>query len=340
MLIRIQPGHHLILQTNLSGAPMSDPVGLNRDPFDPKNISQETLDLNDGIQKLLDDMPPVYTQQPQQIRDEVESGKGLWPITTLDTFENRQIPGPNGDVTIRVFTPENIKGVYLHIHGGGFMLGRAHHSDVRLVALAETCGVATVSVDYRLAPEHPYPAGLDDCEAAAVWLIENTKKEFGNESIVIGGESAGGNLSVATLLKMRDRHNYTGFAAANLVYGGYDLNMTPSTANWGEERNLILTTKLIEWFNDNYIPGDQRRDPYASPLYADLSDLPPALFTVGTLDPLLDDSLFMHSRWLAAGNKSELAVYPGGSHSFNVFPTELATQANGKISEFITAAVG
>ena len=91
----------------------------------------------------------------------------------------------------------------------------------------------------------------------------------------------------------------------------------------------------MEWFNENYVPREQWRDPYVSPLYADLQGMPKALFTVGTLDPLLDDSLFMASRWTAAGNEAELAVYPGGIHAFNAFPIPLAGKANNRIIDFI-----
>jgi acetyl esterase/lipase len=136
---------------------------------------------------------------------------------------------------------------------------------------------------------------------------------------------------------MRDRHSFTGFSGANLVYGCYDTTMTPSQRNWGE-RNLILSTPILEWFNDHYVPMEKRSDPDVSPLYADLSNMPPALFTVGTLDPLLDDSLFMHARWVAAGNESELAVYPGGIHVFNLFPIKIAREANNKAFDFISKA--
>jgi acetyl esterase/lipase len=101
--------------------------------------------------------------------------------------------------------------VYLHIHGGGFMLGRAYQYDEMMAAIAGACQVATVSVDYRLAPEDPYPAGPDDCETAAVWLAENAASEFGTDRLIIGGESAGANLSAVTLLRMRDRHGFSGF---------------------------------------------------------------------------------------------------------------------------------
>ncbi len=304
--------------------------------FDPNNISKETADFNAEVHKVMSELPPTYTLEPQQIRDDREAGKGLWPVKRHPDVVERTIPGPVGDIPIRVYVPEEVKGVYLHIHGGGFMLGRAHHQDAGNVLLATACKVATVSVDYRLAPEDPHPAGPDDCEAAAVWLSENAVQEFGTERLLIGGESAGANLSAVTLLRMRNRHGFTGFAGANLVYGGYDLAMTPSAGSFGEDRKLVLTTKTIQWFHDNYVSDDKRSDPDVSPLYADLYGMPAALFTVGTIDPLLDDSLFMHARWTAAGNNSALAVYPGGIHAFNAFPIEIADLANARIHEFLS----
>ncbi|MBW2062061.1 MAG: alpha/beta hydrolase [Deltaproteobacteria bacterium] len=311
----------------------------NSSPFDPEAVAPETAKFNERLEKILAAAPPTYTMAPQEIRDLREAGKSVWgPIKRLDEAEDRVVPGPAGEVPIRVFTPETVNGVYLHIHGGGFMLGRAYHNDEAHAEIAKRCCVAVISVDYRLAPENPYPAGADDCEAAAVWLAERAKSEFGSDRLLIGGESAGANLSAITLVRMRDRHGFTGFCGANLVYGAYDLSSTPSALNWGE-RNLILTSKLMEWFHDNYVPAAKRRDPNVSPLYADLAGMPPALFTVGTLDPLLDDSLFMHARWLAAGSRSELIVYPGGVHAFNAFPLEIARQANRRIRDFINQAI-
>jgi acetyl esterase len=285
-------------------------------------------------------MPPAHESNPQKIRDERESGKSwLGPIRRLDEAEDRVVKGRNGDVPVRTFVPDQVEGVYLHIHGGGFVLMRAYYFDEALAEIAERCHVAVVSVDYRLAPENPYPAAPDDCETVAVWLAEKAGEEFGSERLIIGGESAGANLSVVTLVRMRDRHGFSGFCGANLVYGCYDATMTPSQRNWGE-RNLILSTPTITWFNDHYVPAEKRGDPDVSPLYADLSHMPPALFSVGTLDPLLDDSLFMHARWMAAGNKSELAVYPGGIHVFNFFPIKIAQEANNKAHDFISKALG
>ena len=111
--------------------------------------------------------------------------------------------------------------------------------------------------------------------------------------------------------------------------------MTPSARNWGT-RNLILDTAIVEWFVDQYVPSGGLADPDISPLYADLSGLPHALFSIGTLDPLLDDSLFMWAKWLAAGNRADMAIYPGGIHGFNAFPFPLAQQANDRIDGFLS----
>jgi acetyl esterase len=307
--------------------------------FDPAAIDSETADFNKGIEKDLSELSPLYKFEPQVIRDARAAGYSVFgPIKHLDEARGRRVPGLAGDISLRVFVPDKAAGVYMHIHGGGFMLGSADHQDEFLSRISKACRVAVVSVDYRLAPEDPYPAAPDDCEAVAVWLAKNSSKEFGCDRLVIGGESAGANLSVATLLRMREKHDFRGFCGAVLTYGGYDMAMTPSARRWGE-RNLILTTKTIEWFHGNYAPAEKRADPDVSPLYADLSGMPPAVFTVGTLDPLLDDTLFMHMRWLAAGNKSELAVYPGGIHAFNFFPIELARKANNRINDFITRSM-
>ena len=307
--------------------------------FDPAAIDMETSAFNKEIEKELSSIRPLYTLEPQVIRDARDTGLSVFgPIKHLEGVEDRVVSGSDADVSLRVYIPENVRGVYLHIHGGGFVLNRADYYDELLVNTGLDCHVAVVSVNYRKAPENPYPAGSNDCEAAALWLVENCSSEFGTEKLIIGGESAGANLSVTTLLRMRDRHDYLGFCGAVLNYGVYDLALTPSARRWGE-RNLILTTKLMKWFHEKYAPAEKYSDPDLSPLYADLSGLPPALVTVGTLDPLIDDSMFMHMRWQAAGNLSQLAVYPGGIHAFNAFPIELARKANARINEFIKDAV-
>ncbi len=305
--------------------------------FSPEAIDAETAEFNVQLEALLAEAPAidaVPVEQTRRARGEGTSISG--PVILSEMAEEREISGPVAPLTLRIFAPENPRGVYLHIHGGGWALGRAHLQDPRNEEIANSCSAVVVSVDYRLAPEHPYPAALDDCEAAAVWVVENAMSEFGVEKLVIGGESAGGHLAATTLIRMRDKHDFTSFSGANLVYGVYDLSMTPSQRNWGD-RLLVLNTPIMDWFYDQFAPANIRRDPDVSPLYADLSNLPPALFTVGTLDPLLDDTLFMHTRWTAAGNRAELAVYPGGPHGFDGHPTRLGQSARQKINETISS---
>ncbi len=305
----------------------------------------EARAFNEMLEQLLASVPSVHTVDPAETRQARAEGRGTFPAPeVVAEGVNRSIPGPAGnDIPLRTFVPPGeVRGVYLHLHGGGWVLGSSTQQDVGLWRLANEAGVAVVSVDYRLAPEHPYPAGADDCEAAALWLVKSAGEEFGSDRIVIGGESAGGHLAAVTLLRLRDRHGITDpFVAANLVYGAFDLSMTPSQRRWGD-RNLVLSTPIMAWFYDCFLPGlstDERRDPDISPLYADLTGLPPALFSVGALDPLLDDSLFMSSRWRAAANDATLRIYPEAVHGFNAFPVGVSGLANAAIWEFVRSAV-
>lgn len=313
--------------------------GLEPATFRTEAIDPVTDAFNKQVEERLRQMPPINSVPVQQMREARLAGRGPFgPILLVEQAKDISVPGPAGDITIRTFVPETVRGLFLHIHGGGWTIGGADMQDPLLWDLAQTAEVAVASVEYRLAPEHPYPAGPDDCEAAATWVVQNAATEFGTDRIVIGGESAGAHLAVVTMLRLRDRAGYRDFAGAVLSYGCYDLSGTPSVRRWGD-RNLILSGPIMEWFFNNFLGELDRSDPDISPLYADLWGLPPALFSVGTLDPLLDDSLFMHARWTAAGNESELAVYPGGLHAFNSFPIPLAKEANDRIAAFIRERV-
>lgn len=310
------------------------------DLFKDAAQDRENLAINQMILDAMNAATPWHEMEPQALRDFLASGGS--PLGTpvySDQAINRTIPGPDGDIPIRVFQPQAPRGVYLHIHGGGWVIGRADGQDPTLEGIANATNMAVVSVDYRLAPEHPYPAAPDDCEAAAVWLVKQAKAEFGTDHLTIGGESAGGHLAALTLLRMRDKHRYRGFKAANLVFGVYDLNLTPSAANWGDAP-LIINTPVMRWFIDHFGVSEHARDPDISPLYAELSGLPPALFTIGTQDPLRDDSLFMYMRWIAAGNQAELAVYPGCAHGFTAFPTALGATARQRCATFLAEHLG
>jgi acetyl esterase/lipase len=298
-------------------------------------IDAETAEFNRRLEDTLNSYPTLTELSPIEARRLREEGQSAFgPIVLSANAVEGKIPGPAGPIKTRMFIPHRPRGAYLHLHGGGWVLGGVHHQDARLFELSEKCGLAVISVDYRLAPEHPYPEGPDDCETAALWLAENARSEFDTDRLLIGGESAGAHLSVVTMLRLRDRHGLRPFSGANLVYGFYDLGLTASARAWGD-RLLVLNTPYLSWFVDHFVSLELRADPDVSPLCADLGRLPPALFTVGTEDPLLDDTLLMHERWAAAGNRAELAVYEGGSHGFDAFPLELAGRALSRIHEFI-----
>jgi len=308
--------------------------------FDPDAIDAETRAFNADLVTKLSALPDQWNFPPQVIRDRRAQGLGPFPLPPKSPrAETITIAGPGGPLPLRIIAPARPRGVFLHIHGGGWTFNTADMQDDRLERLAEVCGLACVSVEYRLAPENPYPAPADDCETAALWLVREAKARFGTEWLAIGGESAGAHLAVTALLRLRDRHGLRPFRAASLMAGCYDLGMTPSVRRWGDEK-LVLHTRDIFMFVQNYLRlGGDVRDPDISPLYADLTGLPPALFTVGTRDPLVDDTLFMASRWQAARNRTELAVWPGGAHVFISFQTALAEKALARIDAFLADAM-
>ena len=294
----------------------------------------EARAFNAELERLLAGMAKVQEVPPEVTRQARREGRGILPPPVF--LENAGMIEANG-VPARVFEPPEPHGAYLHLHGGGWTIGAADLQDPYLWALAEATRLTVVSVEYRLAPEHPYPAGPDDCEQAALWALDEL-----DGRLTIGGESAGAHLAVVTLLRLRDRHGISPrrFAAANLVFGAYDLTGTPSRLLWGD-RDLVLSSPLMDWFADCFLPGmpeRQRKQPDVSPLYAELHDLPPALFTCGTMDPLLDDSVFMHTRWSAAGNESRLSLWEEGAHAFVAYPLEQARRSLAEQYAFLRAA--
>lgn len=242
-------------------------------------------------------------------------------------------------VPCRVFARDAARGTYLHFHGGAMVLGSPRMNDADNARIASQLGVAVVSVDYRLAPEHPFPAGSDDCLAVAKALLDADDRP-----LVLGGESAGAYYAALTLVRIRDELGAIDrVRGANLVFGVYDLSGTPSNQLGSRPSDVpdILADDTAGWVLQNYLPGrtpEQARQADCSPLYADLHGLAPALFSVGAADHLLDDSLFMAARWQAWGNDATLAVYPDCIHGFTGFPTELAKRANARIADFLDSS--
>ena len=322
----------------------SDSVPAN--PVDPKlfrsdAVPREVAAANEAFRQALSGAPDWWEVGAAKFRELAASGRGPFPPPEVSPRgRTLQIEGRGGHrIALRVIAPADAKGIYLHFHGGGLVLGSALTQDAMLERISQATGMACASVEYRLAPEHPYPAAWDDGESAALWLIGNGKREFGTDVITIGGESAGATLAAAVLLRMRDRHDFTGFRAANLTYGNYDSSMTPSQ-RLAPAKGVLVGRTAIEKFCGAYLPKEvDPRNPDVSALYANLKGMPPAIFTVGTGDPLIDDTLFMYARWIAAGNEAELALYPGAVHAFNVFPMPQAVEANARIDAFLKRAV-
>jgi acetyl esterase/lipase len=310
--------------------------------FRKEAIAEDTAKLNDTLVQLMTGLPEWWNVGAEAAREARREGRGPFPVPVKSPRARTiAVPGRDGnEIPLRIIAPEQPRGVYLHIHGGGWVLGSADLQDPMLERIADNTGLAVVSVEYRLAPEYPYPAGPDDCEWAAAWLVKQAKAEFGSDMLTIGGESAGAHLSAVTMLRMRDKYGYTGFRGANFVYGAFDLSLTPSQRAFGNRR-LVLRTIDIQQFTNAFLPTvTDRQVSDISPLYADLKGLCPALFSVGTQDALLDDSLFMHARWIAAGNEAELAIYPGGAHGFTLLPNRLADEAGARSERFLRKAVG
>ncbi|MGY1615487.1 alpha/beta hydrolase [Geodermatophilus sp. SYSU D00691] len=230
------------------------------------------------------------------------------------------VDGRRREVLLRIALPADrpVRGVHLEIPGGGFYLGPTAGADARNAALAESLGIAVVGVEHRLAPEHPWPAAPDDCEAAALWLLDHAEERFGTTRLTAGGSSAGATLAVTTLLRLRDRGRAGPFAGAVLQFGTYDLSgRTPAG-------RLIAD----EYFLQAYVGAvADRAVPDVSPVFGDLRGLPPVLLVVGASDVLLEDNLVMAARLSAAGVDVDLRVYPESPHGFTGHPTAMARAA-------------
>jgi acetyl esterase/lipase len=240
------------------------------------------------------------------------------PVSVRDTT----VPGPSGapDVPVRVYSPAGLEGQVpgvFYIHGGGFVVGDLDTFDAGLRRMVDELGVVVVSVDYRLAPEHPFPAPMEDCYAALVWVGAKAA-ELGIDPTRLGiaGESAGGGLAAAVALVARDR----GGPALCFQYLGIpeldDRLDTPSMVAYVDTPLWNRPNAIFSW--TSYLgaePGGPDVSPYAAPARAeDLSGLPPAYVTVCQFDPLRDEGITYAQRLLQAGVNTELHHYPGTFH--------------------------
>ncbi len=239
------------------------------------------------------------------------------------TSEDRTVPGSEGapDLKVRIYRPMDatgtLPGIYF-IHGGGMILGDIDGEDAVATMLCEHVDAVVVSVEYRLAPEHPYPAPVEDCYAGLVWMARNAGElRFDPDRLAVYGGSAGGGLTIATSMLARDR----GFPALRFQMPIYpmidDRNETPSCHEitdiglWDRAGNI----EAWQWYL-----GDGKADQYAAPARAeDLTGLPPTYIDVGTVDLFRDEDIAFATRLMQAGVPTELHVNPGAYHAAEVF---------------------
>jgi len=256
--------------------------------------------------------------------------------------EEHQIPGPVGDPQVRIGIhkpadrPEKLPG-FLWIHGGGYVMGSIDSDDILTIPpLVKAVNCVAVTVDYRLAPEHPYPAPLDDCYAALKWMFDHAD-ELGIDPtrIAIGGASAGGGLAAGLALLVRDRAEMN-IMFQLLVYPMIDDRNTkqasetlPDTLVWSRQHNLFGWTSYL-----GMEPGGDDVPIYAAAARAtDLSNLPPAYISVGDLDLFADENIVYARHLTQAGVPTELHVYPGAYHGFDGFAPEADISLRSKTTQ-------
>ena len=271
----------------------------------------------------LDNLTATRTMLNAMVAGVIESV----PPTEGIEITNHQVPGPRNApaVHVRHYRPSGERAplaALVWMHGGGWVLGSVEFDELMCRELAKDAGIAVLSVNYRLAPEHPYPAPLDDCYAALEWAAANAR-ELGVDArrIAVGGGSAGGGLAAGLALLARDRGEIP-VAFQLLVYPALDDRKTaqasatlPDSLFWSRKNNLQAWTA--------YLAGQHGRDgvsPYAAPARAtDLTRLPPAYMPVPALDLFVEDDLAYAARLIEAGVPTELHVYPGAFHAFDAF---------------------
>lgn len=236
----------------------------------------------------------------------------------IHKVSNTLLPGPGGDIPIRIYQPQGDGpfGILVYFHGGGWVIGDLDTADAVCREIATLAEVIVVSVDYRLAPEHVYPAAVQDSYAALQWVNDNLETLQGNGKIGVGGESAGGNLAAVVAQQSRDRGGPP-IAFQCLLYPVTDAEMSrPSYSENGS--GYLLETTTMEWFWDTYCPDlEQRLNADASPLRAkNLADLPPALVVTAEFDPLRDEGNAYAHALQAAGNSATLMCCEGLVHDF------------------------
>ncbi len=308
----------------------------------PLDQSTDTLLKNIAAQggPALHEMPvdtcrQVFLQLVQNLQGDVIG---------IHNCEDREIPGPGGNIPIRIYTPKSAAGnslpVVVFYHGGGWVIGDLETHDNMCRYFANEAGVLIVAIDYRLAPEHRFPAGIDDCIAATEWVHANAASIGGSSAkLAVMGDSAGGNMAAVVAQQLRSK-----IAFQVLIYPATDFSDQdyPSRTQFGNGE-YFLSSEDMAWFGGLLFGGDDRgTDIKASPILAnDLKGLAPALTVTAGFDPLLDEGKAYADALGAAGVASEYKCYDGTIHGFVAFPGALQAGVDGLrfIAERLKAAL-
>jgi acetyl esterase len=285
------------------------------------------MPLDPQAKTLLDQLaalggPPIHSLTPEQVRAGMVSFGVAATPEPVGRVVNRTIPGPAGELPIRIYTPSGSGPfpILVFFHGGGWVICDLDTHDPICRSLTNGAGCAVVSVDYRLAPEHKFPAAPEDCYAATQWAAAHAAEIDGDAArLAVGGDSAGGNLAAVVAQMARDRGGPP-LVFQLLIYPATDLSKAaPSVEENGE--GYFLTRDDMHWFGNHYIRGDEDKlNPLASPYLAeDLRGLPPALIITGEFDPLRDEGERYGQRLQESGVPTTFSRYDGMIHGFLSF---------------------
>ena len=286
----------------------------------PKGLDPQVAAL---LKQMVDmRLPELHTMTPKAAREFFDGSLKLvlGNPEKVSKVEDAKITGPAGPIPIKIYTPEG-KGpfpIFVYIHGGGWVLGNIPMGDNFCRAIANKSSCVVVSVEYRLSPEHKFPAAVDDSYAAVEWVAGNANRINGDSArVAVGGDSAGGNLSAVVSLKARDKGRKFPIYQV-LIYPPTDLSEHTTNSIKECSEGYYLTGADMIWFGDQYFEkGQDRRVPDASPLLApDLSNLPPALIITAGFDPLRDEGEAYGERLKKAGVPAKVSRYSGMIHGF------------------------
>jgi acetyl esterase/lipase len=266
-------------------------------------------------------MPPMYEGTPEAGRAQylalTHGARTPEQLVPVASTEDRTVPGATGDLKARVYRPEG-EGPFptvVFFHGGGWVIGDLDTHDNMTRNVCRGARAVVIAVDYRLAPEHPFPAAAEDCIAAARWVAAHTAELGGDDRLAVAGDSAGGNLAAVVAQVLRD--DGTPVVAQFLIYPAVDAEGEyPSRVE--NAKGYFLEQPTMDWFYGHYAGAwDDAKDPRLSPLHAaDLAGLPPAVIVTAEFDPLRDEGEAYGKALEAAGVTASVHRYDGMIHGF------------------------